>query len=230
VKRAGRLVIAIDGPSGSGKSTTARLLAKRLGYLYVDTGAMYRAVTLKVLRAGIDPGDSEGVARIAREAEVRLEPRPEGIRVLLDGEDVSDDIRTSEVTRHVSAVSEVPAAREVLVAAQRVLGAEGGVVLEGRDIGTVVFPDAEVKVWMVADLGTRAARRRLELAERGASPEEEVVAEDLARRDAHDSGRRHSPLKRAADAVTVDTTDLTIEEQVEAIVALVRGRLEQMNA
>jgi cytidylate kinase len=230
VKHAGRLVIAIDGPSGSGKSTTARLLAEWLGYLYVDTGAMYRALTLKVLRAGIDPGDSEGISRIALQAEVRLEPRPGRVRVLLDGEDVSDDIRTSEVTRHVSAVSEVPAVREVLVAAQRVLGAEGGVVLEGRDIGTVVFPDADVKVWMEADLGTRAARRRLELAGRGASPEVEEVAEDLARRDAHDSGRRHSPLKRASDAVNVDTTDLTIEEQVEVVAALVRERLEEMNA
>ncbi len=267
MKRSVRLVIAIDGPSGSGKSTTARLLAERLGYLYVDTGAMYRAVTLKALRAGIDATDGEGLARIARRTEVRLEPRPEGVRVLLDGEDVSDDIRTSQVTRYVSAVSEVPVVREVLVAAQRVLGAEGGVVLEGRDIGTVVFPDADIKIWMEADLGIRAARRRLELAGRGASPEVGEVTEDLARRGApvqrrgrrpargrlsgagggaprvgggvpadraggpaHDSGRRHSPLKRASDAVTVDTTDLTIAEQVEVIVALVEERLREINA
>ncbi|MFO7769605.1 MAG: (d)CMP kinase, partial [bacterium] len=136
------LIIAIDGPSGSGKSTTARLLAERLGYLYIDTGAMYRAVTLKVLRRGVDPEDPEAVSRVADTCTVRLEQKADGVRVLLDGEDVSDEIRMIEVTCHVSSVSAVPHVREVLVDAQRAMGAEGGVVLEGRDIGTVVFPDA----------------------------------------------------------------------------------------
>ena len=219
------LVIAIDGPSGSGKSTTARLLAEKLGYLYLDTGAMYRAVTLKVLRAGTDPADPAAVAQVAAGADIRLEPRSEGVRVLLDGEDVSDDIRTSEVTRHISVVSEVPGVREVLVAAQRAMGREGGVVLEGRDIGTVVFPDAELKVWMEADLAVRARRRRLEMVERGGEASEDEVASDLARRDAHDSGREHSPLSRAADAVQVDTSGLSIDEQVSVIEALARERM-----
>lgn len=222
-----RLIVAIDGPSGSGKSTTARLLARRLGYLYLDTGAMYRAITLRVLREGIEPGDARAVSAAADACTVRLEPAEEGVRVLLDGEDVSDDIRTIAVTRHVSAVSEVPHVREVLVAAQRAIGAEGGVVLEGRDIGTVVFPHADLKVFMKADLQTRAARRHAELLERGTETTQEEVAADLARRDAHDSGRQHSPLRQAEDAVVVDTSDLTIEGQVEEIERLARERMQQ---
>lgn len=219
------LIIAIDGPSGSGKSTTARLLAGRLGYLYIDTGAMYRAVTLKVLREGVDPGDAGAVAGVADRCRIVLEQAGEGLRVLLDGEDVSSEIRTPEVTRHVSAVSEVPHVREVLVDAQRALGIEGGVVLEGRDIGTVVFPDADLKVFMKADLHTRAVRRRAELLEREGEVDLIAVEADLARRDAHDSGREHSPLLRAEDAVVVDTTGLTIEGQVDVIEALARERM-----
>lgn len=222
--RQGGLIIAIDGPSGSGKSTTARLLAERLAYLYIDTGAMYRAVTLKVLRAGVDPEDPEEVARVADTCTVRLEQEDGGVRVLLDGEDVSDEIRMIEVTRHVSAISAVPHVREVLVEAQRAMGSEGGVVLEGRDIGTVVFPDADLKVFLVADLHTRAERRRGDLARQGSDISVEEVEEDLARRDAYDSSREHSPLRRADDAVTVDTTDLTIEGQVDVIEALARER------
>lgn len=216
------LIIAIDGPSGSGKSTTARLLAGRLGYLYIDTGAMYRAVTLKVLRSGVDPSDLEAVAGVADGCSIRLEGGVDGVRVLLDGEEVSSDIRTIEVTRHVSAVSEIPHVREVLVASQRAMGEEGGVVLEGRDIGTVVFPQADLKVFMEAGLLTRAERRRKELAERGVETDVGEVAADLERRDAHDSGRRHSPLRKAEDALVVDTSDLTIEGQVARIEALVR--------
>ena len=218
------LIIAIDGPSGSGKSTTARLLAQRLGYLYIDTGAMYRAVTLAVLRAGIDPTDQAGVEERARRSRVELEGASGGVLVRLDGEDVSDEIRSLEVTRHVSAVSEVPAVREVLVEAQRELGRRGGVVLEGRDIGTVVFPDADLKVFMEADLATRARRRYEELMARGSDSTLQAVAADLDRRDRHDSGRGHSPLTRAHDAVGIDTTHLTIDEQVRAIEGLARER------
>jgi cytidylate kinase len=219
------LIIAIDGPSGSGKSTTARLLAARLNYLYIDTGAMYRAVTLKVRRCGADPEDPEEVSRVADTCRIVLEQDLGGIRVLLDGEDVSSEIRTPEVTRHVSAVSEVPHVREVLVDAQRVMGREGGVVLEGRDIGTVVFPDADLKVYMKADLETRAARRHAELHERGTETGIGVVQADLERRDEHDSSRDHSPLRQADDAIVVDTTDLTIDGQVEVIEALARERM-----
>ncbi len=221
------LIIAIDGPSGSGKSTTARLLAERLGHLYIDTGAMYRAVTLKVLRQDVDPEDAGAVSEVADTCTIRLQQEEDGVRVLLDGEDVSDEIRMIEVTRHVSAVSAVPHVREVLVDAQRAMGAEGGMVLEGRDIGTVVFPDADLKVFLVADLHTRAVRRHRDLVRNGSDITVEAVEEDLARRDAYDSGREHSPLKQAEDAVMVDTTDLTIEGQVDVIESLVRERRAQ---
>lgn len=219
------LIIAIDGPSGSGKSTTARLLARRLDYLYIDTGAMYRAVTLKVLRQALNPEDGDAVAEIAEGCDIRLEAAGDGLRVLLDGEDVSDEIRTPEVTRHVSVVSEVPHVREVLVEAQRVMGEEGGVVLEGRDIGTVVFPRADLKIFMEAELRIRAKRRGAELAERGIEVSAEDVAGDMLRRDEHDSGRPHSPLRRAEDAVVVDTSNLTIAGQVDVIEALARERM-----
>jgi cytidylate kinase len=219
------LIIAIDGPSGSGKSTTARLLARRLDYLYIDTGAMYRAVTVKVLREAVNPEDGDAVAEIAEGCDIRLEAAGDGLRVLLDGEDVSDEIRTPEVTRHVSTVSEVPHVREVLVEAQRVMGEEGGVVLEGRDIGTVVFPGADLKIFMEAELRIRAERRCAELAERGIEVSAEDVANDMLRRDEHDSGRFHSPLRRAEDAVVVDTSGLTIAGQVDVIEALARERM-----
>jgi len=221
-----RLIIAIDGPAGSGKSTTARLLAARLGYLYIDTGAMYRAATLHILRSGIDPQDRSEVAAAIEGAAIVLEPSVEGVRVFLDGEDVSDEIRSSEVTRTASAVSEVPRVREVLVAAQQRMGAEGGVVLEGRDIGTVVFPEADLKIYLIADVHERAVRRQAELISRGVMVELAEVESDLERRDAHDSGREHSPLRRADDAIEVDTTALTIQEQVARIEELALTRLK----
>lgn len=221
------LIIAIDGPAGSGKSTTARLLAGRMGYLYIDTGAMYRAAALKVLREKVDPGDAERVAEAVETCTIRLVREKNSVRVLLDGEDVSDEIRTPEVSLHASAVSEVPQVREILVAQQRAMGEQGGVVLEGRDIGTVVFPDADLKIYLDADLRTRAERRYLELRQRGGETTLEVVSASTQRRDVRDSSRQHSPLKMAEDAVVVDTTNLTIEEQVDTIVALVRERAQE---
>lgn len=221
------LIIAIDGPAGSGKSTTAKLLARRLGYLYLDTGAMYRALTLKVIRAGIDAADQSAVVRLAEKTAIHFNSINGDMRVFLDGEDVSDEIRKLEVTALASSVSEVPRVREVLVGIQREIGRAGGVVLEGRDIGTVVFPDADLKVYLQADLHIRAIRRQRELTSGGFEVTLEDVKEELVRRDMHDSSRAHSPLQRASDAVITDTTNLMIEEQVDVIEKLVREKLNK---
>ncbi|HVK40662.1 MAG TPA: (d)CMP kinase [Candidatus Kapabacteria bacterium] len=220
-----RLVIAIDGPAASGKSTTARNVAHRLGYTYIDTGAMYRAATLAVLRAGIDPSDREAVERIACRTSIRFRRADDGsLDTLLDGEDVSAEIRSPEVTAHVSAVSSYPRIREHLVALQQQMGREGGVVLDGRDIGTVVFPDADVKVFMVADLRARAERRKAELSTQGTDVDLGGLQADLERRDHLDSTRELSPLTKAEDAVEIDTSTMSIEAQVEKVLELVKGK------
>ena len=208
-------VIAIDGPAGSGKSTVARLLADRLGLHYLDTGAMYRAVTFAALRHNIDPADVDPVAALARA--VDLEVGLDGVRV--DGVDATIEIRGPEVTRAVSSVAANPGVRAELVARQRDWAQrhEGGVI-EGRDIGSVVFPDAELKVYLDARPEVRAARRSKEVSDL----DYETVAADIARRDALDQGREASPLTRAGDAVEVDTSDLGIDD----IVALIVGELD----
>ncbi len=219
-----KLVIAIDGPAGSGKSSTARSVAKTLGYRYLDTGAMYRAVALKMLEQGVEPQDSRGIEELLRE--IRLEQKEESgkTRILLDGKDVTDAIRTPEISLWVGPVSENPTVREFLVRLQREMGKKGGVVVEGRDIGTVVFPDASLKIYLIADLGERARRRVRDLHGQGIVQTEEEVREALAKRDERDSTRNHSPLQAAAGAIVVDTTDLTLEGQVEKIVSLARER------
>lgn len=222
-----RYVIAIDGPAASGKSTTARLCAKRLGYLHIDTGAMYRAVTLKVLDAGVGVEDREAVERVSRESTLRLEPDAEGNRVFLDGADVTAAIRKRVVTRHVSLVSSYPGVREVMVREQRRVALQGGVVLEGRDIGTVVLPDADFKFFLVADDLERARRRKKELEQSGTIVSEDELLQDIRSRDQQDSTRVSSPLRQAEDAIVIDTTTLSIEEQVERILAYVRKREEQ---
>lgn len=219
-----RLVIAIDGPAASGKSTTARLAAGRLGYIHVDTGAMYRAVTLKVLRAGIVPEDASSVAELLPGTHVQLIPSAHGLRVLLDGEDVSEAIRTPAVTRAVSAVSSQRLVREAMVREQRLMGKDGGIVLEGRDIGTVVFPDADLKFFMVAGINARAKRRQEELAMRGEHIALDVLETEIAERDARDASRAESPLRRAEDAIDIDTSDMSIEEQVAFVVKTVEAR------
>ena len=202
-------VIAIDGPSGSGKTTVARALAARLDAGHLDTGAMYRSVALSVLRKGLDPEDEESVARVARE--VRIDVGEE--KVLVDGEDATTDIRGDEVTRAVSAVASNSGVREEMVRRQREwVAGNGGGVVEGRDIGTVVFPEAQLKVYLVAGDAVRARRRSSE-----SGGEEETVAADMARRDQSDSGRAASPLKAADDAVVLDTSDLTVDEVVEEV-------------
>lgn len=218
------LVIAIDGPSASGKSTTAKLVAHRLGYTYIDTGAMYRAVTLAVIRAGIDPADSAAVEGFAAELVIRFRCNEDGsLKTLLNGEDVSGAIRTPDVTAVVSQISSYAGVRRAMVELQRAMSREGGVVLDGRDIGTVVFPNADVKVFMVADIGARASRRHEDMAVIGNALTVEAIAEDLERRDYLDSHREISPLRKAEDAVQIDTSGVTIEQQVEQVLDLVRS-------
>jgi cytidylate kinase len=205
-----RVVVAVDGPSGSGKSTVSRRLADALGARYLDTGAMYRAVTWAVLRSGVDLADGHAVAKVAVETDLTIGTDPEGPTIQADGVDVSVEIRGPEVTGAVSAVAAVPAVREIMVARQRELIAEAGrIVVEGRDIGSVVAPDADLKVFLTASADARARRRSLEIA-----ADEAATAADLARRDRFDSTRTTSPLQQATDAVELDSTELGIDEVV----------------
>jgi cytidylate kinase len=222
------LIIAIDGPAGSGKSTTARAVAERLGYLYLDTGAMYRAVALAFLRAGAEM-TAEAAERLLPGVRIDLVHAEGRLRVLLGGEDVSEAIRRTDVGAGASHVALLPAVRAKLVDEQRRIArgyeaAGGGVVLDGRDIGTVVFPEADVKVFMVADPEVRAARRREELARRGEAVAYASVLEELRQRDRQDAERALAPLRKAADAVELDTTALGFEAQVERVLQLVQER------
>jgi CMP/dCMP kinase len=216
------LTIAIDGVAGSGKSTTAKLVAKALGYMHIDTGAMYRAVAYKMLRSGLELADTAKIDELLRTTQVTQREVDGQPRIFLDGVDVSEEIRTPEISLWVGPVSEHAQVRDHLVRWQRELGKGGGVVLEGRDIGTVVFPDADLKIYMVADLKVRAKRRRKEMLAKGIDQSAAEVEAALAARDERDSNREHSPLRKAADAVILDTTDLTVGDQVDKIVALAR--------
>ncbi len=216
-----RLTVAIDGPAGAGKSTVARRVADELGLLYVDTGAMYRAITWKALQSGIDLSDEQVVADIAREAEIVLDP-PE---VLVDGVRVTEAIRSPEVTEHVSKVAGMAEVRRVLVEKQRQMAKDGGVVMDGRDIGTHVMPDADVKVFLTASIEERVRRRHLEMIRRGYSSDPDRLYQEIKRRDEMDENRSHSPLKPAADAVMLDTTGRSIDEVVSMILDLCRTKV-----
>lgn len=225
-----KFVVAIDGGAGSGKSTTAKGVARRLKFFYLDTGAMYRAFTLKYLRATREREsiNLELVRKLLGETAICLRQEATETKVYLDNEDVSMAIRATEVSGFVSQVSAVPDVRVYMVAKQREVAEGKNVVCEGRDIGTVVFPDAQVKIFMQADLRTRAERRLKELAEKNIDAEMDQVVENLEFRDEYDSQRVHSPLKKAADAIVVDTTNLTVEEEVELVSKLVLDRLERV--
>jgi cytidylate kinase len=218
------LVIAIDGPAGSGKSTIAARLAKKLGYINLESGAMYRALALKALAYQVSLDDPEALRQLAEKTAIQLEPQPEGNRVLLDGRDVSQRIREADVTAAASRVSVHPPVRKIMVARQREMGTRGGVVMEGRDIGTAVFPDAEVKVFLDADARIRAQRR---VAQNGIHTPEEarLIVEDLVARDQRDRTRTASPLVPAPDAVILDTTNLSMDEVVTRIEELVHHRV-----
>ncbi len=218
------MVIAIDGPAASGKSTTAKLVAQKLGYLYIDTGAMYRAVALKAAREGVPLDDPAAISRMLAATVITQEPTSEGIRTMLDGNDVSREIRTPEMSKAASDISALPAVRRRLVSLQQEMGRQGGVVMEGRDITTVVFPDAEVKVFMKASIAQRAMRRREELKAQGIECGLGQLEAQIAERDAQDSRRADSPLTQAPGSLVIDTSALTIEQQVEMVLEAVREK------
>jgi len=217
-----KIVIAIDGPAASGKSTTARLVAEHLGYLHIDTGAMYRAVTLRVLEEAIPLEDIGAIGALAEKTRIHLERAETGNRVFIDERDVTREIRTEAVTRNVSLVSSYQRVRDVLVREQRRMAGTGGVVLEGRDIGTVVLPNADLKIFMIAGVAQRVERRKKELAINGIDIESEKLEREILERDRLDTTRKASPLRRAAGAVEVDTSSLTIDQQVQFVVGMAK--------
>ena len=223
-----RLLIAIDGPAGAGKTSVSRHLAERLGYTYVDTGALYRAVAVRAAELEIRPDDDASLGHMLDGLTIRYEKTPRGDRVLAGEVDVTDRIREPEITMLASAVSARPVVRDYLLGVQRRLGSKKAAVFEGRDMGTVVFPDADVKFFLVADIHERALRRFREL-----PPDQdltvETVEQDMMRRDRNDSTRQVAPLKPASDAVCIDSTDLSIEGVVDAMMTVINDRLESEN-
>jgi cytidylate kinase len=212
------MIIAIDGPAGAGKSTIAKSIAKELGYLYIDTGAMYRALTLKAIEQNVDISDSQTLIALAGKTAINLYNNPDGsLKVLLDGRDVTQEIRQPRITQIVSDIAKIKEIRQILVKLQRAMGEKNNSVLDGRDIGTVVFPCAEKKFYLDADAKCRARRRYKELTESGQKTTLQEVEEDVLKRDRIDSTRAFAPLKKADDAMYIDTTEMSIEEVVHEV-------------
>lgn len=220
------IAVAIDGPAGAGKSTIARAAAAQLGFVYVDTGALYRTIGLAVCRRGIDGTDVPGILATLPEIQVGLTYRDGAQHVLLDGEDVSDAIRTPQISTYASQVSSVPEVRAYLLDLQRDLARRQSVIMDGRDIGTVILPDAKVKIFLTASPEKRAERRCAELREKGQDVTVEGILTDMERRDALDASRAVAPLKQAEDAVLVDTSDLTLKQSIEAVLTVIRDKME----
>lgn len=218
------MVIAIDGPSGAGKSTAARLLAKRLGYTYIDTGAMYRAVAWKAMQEGVPLSDEVGLSGLCAEMEISLAADGDLLRINVDGRDVSADIRTPEMGMAASFVSKHQGVRAALLRVQRRLGAMGGVVMDGRDIGTVVFPDANIKFYLDAGVDERARRRHKELVAAGHNVDLPRIAREIVERDRQDMARYIAPLRPAPDAVYIDSSSMSVEEVVEKMLDAIRGK------
>lgn len=216
-------VVAIDGPGGAGKSTIARLLAQKLNYLHLDTGAMYRAVTLAALREDIDFNQQEKLIELARKIDISFDQKGE---IFLDGENVSEEIRKAEVNKHVSQTAAVKGVRDVLVKKQQQLAQNNKVVMDGRDITTVVLPEADHKFFLTASLEERARRRYQEVRSKNKDADFEKIKESIARRDKMDSEREHSPLKKAEDAVLVDTTNLSIDEVLAKMIEIIEGEVQ----
>ena len=216
------MIITIDGPAGAGKSTVAKNLASKLGFTYIDTGAMYRALALKLINSDINPDDKEKVLELLENTSIELIPTREGNKVILDGEDVSDKIRTEEIGKITSKIAVYPEVRQYLVKLQRKLGKKyGNVVIEGRDTGTVIFPDAEIKLFLTASLKERAKRRKKQLEDKGLKIDLNKLIKDIEERDKRDMSRKETPLKPAKDAIIIDTTDLSLEQVLDKIVEIV---------
>lgn len=220
------IAVAIDGPAGAGKSTIARAAAAQLGFVYVDTGALYRTIGLAVCRRGIDGTDVPGILATLPEIQVGLTYQDGAQHVLLDGEDVSDAIRTPQISTYASQVSSVPEVRAYLLDLQRDLARRQSVIMDGRDIGTVILPNAKVKIFLTASPEKRTARRCAELREKGQDVTVEGILADMERRDALDASRAVAPLKQAEDAVLVDTSDLTLEQSIEAVLTVIRDKMK----
>ena len=220
----GYISVAIDGPSGAGKSTVARAAAARLGYVYVDTGAMYRAIGLAVCRRGISGDDTAGIVATLPAVELAIRYEDGVQHILLCGEDVSDAIRTPEIAQYASKVSAVPEVRQFLLETQRNMAKNGNVLMDGRDIGTVILPDAPVKIFLTASDEARAQRRYLELREKGQDITLDQVLRDIRQRDLQDSTRAVAPLRQADDAVLLDTSDMTLAQSIEAVLRIIGER------
>lgn len=223
-----KINIAIDGPAGAGKSTIAKLVAGLLGYIYIDTGAMYRAITLKVLDKGLDMEDEDGIGRMVQETDIELKYNEEGTQIIfLDGQNVSEAIRSPRVTQKVSQISQIAVVRTELVELQKRLARKGGVVMDGRDIGTYVLPEAECKIFLTASVEERAKRRHDELILKGVDVEYTQLKEEIALRDKMDSEREFAPLRQADNAICIDSTGMNIQQVTEKIISLAESKIEK---